>query len=100
MQSFILRIVSGAIFQECLTHPHTHACCPLNPHPSQAGGSGYEAGGGHRPEDEEDLFPYFSAGCFSGYGEGAKVKPPRGGGRRKEGGRRRATRQCWLRGET
>ncbi|GAX82273.1 hypothetical protein CEUSTIGMA_g9702.t1 [Chlamydomonas eustigma] len=38
----------------------------------QAGGSGYDAGAAKRPDDEEDLFPYFSTSCFSGYGESVK----------------------------
>ena len=43
----------------------------------QAGGSGFGDGGsagGGRPDDEEDLFAYFSTSCFSGYGDGAKVR--------------------------
>lgn len=38
----------------------------------QAGASCGEAGG-KRPDEEEELFSYFSASCFSGYGDGPKV---------------------------
>ena len=30
-------------------------------------------GGGVRPADEEDLFSYFSARCYSGYGDDKQV---------------------------
>ena len=49
--------------------PHAGAISYL-----QAGGSGYETGGKHKPDDEEDLFPFFSTSCYSGYGDGAKVR--------------------------
>lgn len=43
-------------------------------HQAGGGSSGYESGGGFEaPEDEEELFEYFSSGCYSGYGEGSKV---------------------------
>lgn len=35
------------------------------------GGSGFS--GPQKPADEEDLFQYFSAACFSGYGDGPKA---------------------------
>ena len=33
-------------------------------------------GGGVRPADEEDLFSYFSARCYSGYGDDKQVIEP------------------------
>ncbi|KAG1670447.1 hypothetical protein FOA52_010183 [Chlamydomonas sp. UWO 241] len=36
----------------------------------QAGGGSYEPG--QQPHDEDDLFPFFSNSCFSGYGDGPK----------------------------
>lgn len=38
----------------------------------QAGGDGgFEAG--ERPEEEEEIFSFFSSACFSGYGDDARV---------------------------
>jgi DnaJ-class molecular chaperone len=66
------------------------------------GGGGYE--GPQKPGDEEDLYEYFSAACYSGYGDGPKARRRRsrcsggwrGEGRKGEegrGGRKRASRQ-------
>ena len=37
----------------------------------QAGGDG--GGGGQAPDSEFDLYHFFSAACYRGYGEGAQV---------------------------
>jgi DnaJ family protein A protein 5 len=38
----------------------------------QAGG-GADFTPGHRPDDEPDLYQFFTAACFSGFGDGPKV---------------------------
>jgi DnaJ family protein A protein 5 len=40
----------------------------------QAGGGGGGFTPGQRPDDEVDLFKYFSSGCYSGFGDGPKVR--------------------------
>jgi hypothetical protein len=39
----------------------------------QAGGGGGGFSPGERPDDELDLFQYFSSSCYSGFGDGPKV---------------------------
>jgi hypothetical protein len=39
----------------------------------QAGGGGGGFSPGERPDDEIDLFQYFSSSCYSGFGDGPKV---------------------------
>jgi hypothetical protein len=59
----------------------------------QAGATGFDAGGaGSRPDDEEDLYPYFNSSCYSGYGEGPKVRRRK---RREEGGTWRERAVSW-----
>lgn len=54
----------------------------------QAGGGSAEFAGGQRPDNEPDLYQFFTASCFSGFGDGPKVgvstasgfQQPAGGG--------------------
>lgn len=39
----------------------------------QAGGGADSFTPGQRPDDEPDLYQYFTGGCFSGFGDGPKV---------------------------
>lgn len=39
----------------------------------QAGGTGGFTGG-QRPDDEVDLYAYFTSACFSGFGDGPRVR--------------------------
>jgi hypothetical protein len=39
----------------------------------QAGGGSAEFATGQRPDDEPDLYQFFTASCFSGFGDGPKV---------------------------
>ncbi|MEW5306528.1 MAG: hypothetical protein WDW36_008986 [Sanguina aurantia] len=41
-------------------------------HQAGGGSGGYEKAGFDPPDDEEELFEYFSSGCYTGYGDGSK----------------------------
>ncbi|MEW5316450.1 MAG: hypothetical protein WDW38_007822 [Sanguina aurantia] len=43
-------------------------------HQAGGGSGGYEKAGFDPPDDEEELFEYFSSGCYTGYGDGSKVR--------------------------
>jgi hypothetical protein len=68
-------------YSSCRFHPCPACCCRYDSHRDQILRSGerHQAGGGadfepgQRPEDEPDLYQYFTASCFSGFGSGPKV---------------------------
>lgn len=49
-------------------------------HQAGGGSGGYEAGG-ERPAEDEEIFSFFSTSCFSGFGDGPKVRGGAGGER-------------------
>jgi len=56
----------------CRRRYDSHRDAILRADTHQAGSWGF-SGGSARPTDEEDLFSYFSARCYSGYGDDVKV---------------------------
>lgn len=57
----------------CLDRYDNHRLDILRAGSRHQAGGGSQFAGGEAPEDEVDLFPYFSSTCFSGYKDGPAV---------------------------